>query len=130
MRAYPGSYIKIDVPEGRRIVSVSFDGAKVGTGYMTVDRPGTGAESVEGSTATWRFSGDNRQVVFYIDVTINCTLTTVTSDKTTDVTDIVAGTSEDAVWYTMQGVTLPGCPTAPGVYLRRNGTEVSRILVR
>lgn len=130
MRAYPGSYVKITVPEGRRIVLVSFDGAKVGTSYMSVDWPKTGAGLVDGTTATWRFDGDNREVIFYIDVTINCTLTTVTSDKTTGVPDIVTGRAEDAEWFTLGGIVLPEKPTLPGVYLRRNGSTVSRILVR
>lgn len=33
-------------------------------------------------------------------------------------------------YYTLSGIALPGAPTAPGVYLRRQGTRTTKLLVK
>ena len=52
-------------------------------------------------------------------------------DSTTAITDIeIDNTLQPVSYYTMQGLQLSSAPTSPGFYIRRQGTQTSKIYIR
>ena len=52
-------------------------------------------------------------------------------DSTTAITDIeMDNTLQPVSYYTMQGLQLSSAPTSPGFYIRRQGTQTSKVYIR
>jgi hypothetical protein len=126
MRAYQNSDIVITAPEGMDVVKVVFDGAKVDANYLTsYDETGTFSDG------TWTAGQAANVAKFYVDDTINCTITTVYCAEHNSVSDITVDNAQSPeVWYTIFGQRLENKPTAVGVYVKQKEKETTKILIR
>ena len=140
VRAYAGSTIKITVAESLTIEKIEFVGAtkdaalsaiKVADGY-------TGTYSVNGTTATWipaavnalaETVGERESVVFSVTGKphIN-TITITTTGIPTGVEDVTVDENAPVEYYNLQGVRVDNPEN--GIYIRRQGSKVSKVLVR
>lgn len=46
------------------------------------------------------------------------------------ITAITSDTDTDAVYYRISGIRVPACHLAPGLYIRRQGTQTEKILIK
>ncbi len=140
VRAYAGSTIKITVAESLTIEKIEFVGAtkdaalsaiKVADGY-------TGTYSVNGTTATWipaavnalaETVGERESVVFSVTGKphIN-TITITTTGIPTGVEDVTVDENAPVEYYNLQGVRVANPEN--GIYIRRQGSKVSKVLVK
>lgn len=140
VRAYAGSTIKITVAESLTIEKIEFVGAtkdaalsaiKVADGY-------TGTYSVNGTTATWipaavnalaETVGERESVVFSVTGKphIN-TITITTTGIPTGVEDVTVDENAPVEYYNLQGVRVDNPEN--GIYIRRQGSKVSKVLVK
>lgn len=137
MRSYPATVIRISVPDDRQIEAVSFAGAKVGAAYMvpvdgnSEDLPADACTlSQEGAEAVYSYAVPAHEVFFYITQTINCTSTAVKVSDHAGLNDVIADADAAILYYTLQGVLLPGRPSAPGVYVQRSAAGNTKVFIR
>lgn len=119
MRAYPGSDIIVSAPKGYDVTAVTFTGAKVGADYTT---PYDAASRFDGGT--WTAAQPDSVARFYVDVTINCTMMTVTChEHGAGLADITVDNEQPSAWIALDGVQYATRPEHPGVYVVRNGDK-------
>jgi hypothetical protein len=53
-----------------------------------------------------------------------------TLTTTNGVATIAAEGEGEAEYFTLQGMRVVGAPTAPGIYIRRQGTATTKVLVK
>lgn len=125
MRAYRNSVIKITASDDEYIKNISFEGAKVSDQQLTLITEG-------GNFANRTWSADDtdvRTVEFFVEATINCTLTAVETG-TASVSECYYQTDVPQQWFTVQGICLSEKPVTPGVYILRKGNNVTKVAVR
>ena len=127
MRAYHNSDIIITAPEGMVVKRVQFTGAKADANYLTPYDENSAFNGQE-----WSTEQPGREVKFYVEATINCNSITVICTEAAGVEDIVADADAEAatVWYTLSGIAMNEKPSTPGVYVRRQGAKVSKVVIK
>lgn len=123
MRAYLDSEIVVTAPDGMAIESVEWQGAKVGSDYLT---------ALYGTWNGTSWHTDNKTnepgtMSFYVDATINCTSVTVRCTPLAGVEDIAADAAR-CTWYTMQGTQLDDEPSTHGIYICRKAQTISKVI--
>lgn len=131
MRAYMLSTINIMVPEDYTITEISFEESQVRDIPLAYYGPwGTF------KTNRWTASAERvNEVIFDVEATITCTMTTVKVKKVEAAEDSVAdifGDEKDTMvqWLDLNGLTLDKKPSTPGIYLCRKGAAVLKVAIR
>lgn len=123
LRVYYDSFITVSVPEGESIREIRFEGPKVSDVQLAYEGD---KGTLSGDTWSASPGASVDEVVFSVQATINCTLTSVRT-ATSGAENIVFQETTEEQWFNLQGIRLPAPPTSPGVYIQRNGSRTCRI---
>lgn len=130
MRAYPTSIITVSAPDGGVIKSVTFEGAKVTSDYISAVDDDLGTFS----GSEWKASESVAvtSIDLYIDATINCTKTTVKYVGNASVGAISNGKDVYPVrWYDLTGRIYTSKPASRGLYIvKNNDGSTRRVIVK
>lgn len=135
LRTYNGSTITITTAESLTIEKVEFISA--GSSYINIKYNGTlGSYSVSEATGTWTrgavnaLAAEDRQSITF-DVTGTSRLNSInvyTSGVPTGVEDVTVDENAPVEYYNLQGVRVDNPEN--GIYIRRQGSKVSKVLVK
>ena len=135
LRTYNGSTITITTAESLTIEKVEFIGA--GSSYIKIKYNGTlGSYSVSEATGTWTrgaanaLAAEDRESITF-DVTGTSRLNSInvyTSGVPTGVEDVTVDENAPVEYYNLQGVRVANPEN--GIYIRRQGSKVSKVLVK
>ena len=135
LRTYNGSTITITTAESLTIEKVEFISA--GSSYIKIKYNGTlGSYSVSEATGTWTrgaanaLAAEDRESITF-DVTGTSRLNSInvyTSGVPTGVEDVTVDENAPVEYYNLQGVRVANPEN--GIYIRRQGSKVSKVLVK
>ena len=135
VRVYTNSTITITAAESLTIEKVEFISA--GSSYIKIKYNGTlGSYSVSGATGTWTrgavnaLAAEDRESITF-DVTGTSRLNSInvyTSGVPTGVEDVTVDENAPVEYYNLQGVRVDNPEN--GIYIRRQGSKVSKVLVK
>ena len=135
VRVYTNSTITITAAESLTIEKVEFISA--GSSYIKIKYNGTlGSYSVSGATGTWTrgavnaLAAEDRESITF-DVTGTSRLNSInvyTSGVPTGVEDVTVDENAPVEYYNLQGVRVANPEN--GIYIRRQGSKVSKVLVK
>lgn len=139
VRAYDGSTITITVAENLTIEKIEFVGAVSSANLKNISYTGSlGSYSYSGRTGTWTRGGGNalaetigerESVSFNVNGGIRLNQISVTTNgKPTGVEDVTVDENAPVEYYNLQGVRVDNPEN--GIYIRRQGSKVSKVLVR
>lgn len=135
VRVYTNSKITITAAENLTIEKVEFISA--GSSYIKIKYNGTlGSYSVSGATGTWTrgavnaLAAEDRESITF-DVTGTSRLNSInvyTNGVPTGVEDVTVDENAPVEYYNLQGVRVANPEN--GIYIRRQGSKVSKVLVK
>lgn len=144
LRIYAKTTIKFEaVRDGYKLSSIKFEqGDAAATNYAKVNV--TAKTNVEGATGTWdtntkTWTAPENETINSVEFTQDATarlggfsvIYVEDNDAMAGIEDINIDNSNAPVeYYNLQGIRVNGDNLTPGIYIRRQGTEVSKILVK
>ncbi|MGN0218945.1 MAG: chitobiase/beta-hexosaminidase C-terminal domain-containing protein [Muribaculaceae bacterium] len=140
VRAYKGSTITITVAESLTIEKIEFVGAVSSANLKNISYTGSlGSYSYSGTTGTWTRGGgvkafaetigERESVSFNVNEGIRLNqISVTTTGKPTGVEDVTVDENAPVEYYNLQGVRVENPEN--GIYIRRQGSKVSKVLVR
>ncbi|MDE6300221.1 MAG: chitobiase/beta-hexosaminidase C-terminal domain-containing protein [Muribaculaceae bacterium] len=126
LRIYTKNHAKVSVPDGYALQKIEMTGATLNN--LVADN-GTFADGVWTPDVNARAAAVTE--VSFTSKTKNGAIKTlkVTYRSTSGVSDALVDADSDVEYYNLQGVRVQGQP-APGIYIRRQGATVSKVVIR
>lgn len=136
LRIYKKNRMTLSVPEGYKLTKVVINYNNTGFIPLADDQTGSVADDKDNKTGTWTSGGaDTRSVIFAIpsDGT-NSQVNSIEVSYVDGQLGALPTIGDDCVapveYFNLQGVKVAGDNLMPGLYIMRQGSKVSKILVR